>query len=175
MERADSVSAAPVVTAPVSTSNLPRLAAWVGIVALTLYMTVFQGSGWYGVYSAFLRTFTLASLVIVFVGWALVARRSPAWRPRSAMWPAIVAVLAAFAITTVTSWNPRISLEYASYAILLAGLYLLLLRLMASDFFGPRLYSFATLLCAGICAWYLWTVAGIWARWWGLVGRFAVP
>ena len=156
-------------------ANFGRLLAWVGIVVLALYMTVGEGSGWYGIYSVDLRIFTLGSLAVVFSGWAVVAWRSAAWRPRSTLGPAILAVLAAFAIATATSWQPRVSLDYAAYAVLLAGLYLLLLRVIASPFFGPRLYGFAALLCAGICAWYLWTAGTIWATWWGLIGHFAIP
>ncbi len=162
-------------TASVGFGRIGRILAWFGVVLLALYMTVGEGSGWYGVYSALLRTFSVGALAGVFGVWALVAWRSPAWRPRSTLWLPIVVGLAAYVVATIASWNPRISLEYTAYAVLLAGLYLLLLRLLASPFFRPRLFTFAALLCTGICLWYVWTVFGLWAELWGLIGRFTIP
>src|SRR6478735_4014441 len=107
-------------------ASMARLVAWIGIVFLGLYMTVGEGSGWYGVYSVDLRIFSLLALAVVFGAWTVAAIRSPAWRPRSRLWAPIAAVLAAFLVSSVTSWNARISLEYAAYAAILAGLYLLL-------------------------------------------------
>jgi O-antigen ligase len=162
-------------TAGIDVRTLPRLLAFVGITVLTLYMTVGEGSGWYGWYVSELRIFSIVSIAAVFGGWMLAARRNPAWRPRTMLWPPIVAVLAAFLVASATSALPRIGFEYAAYAVLLAGLYLLLVRLVANPFFGPRLYALAAAICVGICAWYLWTVGGIWVHWWGLVGHVAVP
>jgi O-antigen ligase/tetratricopeptide (TPR) repeat protein len=175
LDRAVDRPAAPAARAGTRSAPPGRLAAWVGIVILTLYMTLGHGSGWYGLYAVELRIFTLLSIAIVFSIWAIVAWRNAAWRPRTVLWPAILAVLVAFAISTALSWSPRISLEYFAYAVLLAGLYLLLVRLIASDFFRPRLYALAALILLTICAWYTWQVGNIWVEWWQLVGRVALP
>ncbi len=62
---------------------------------------------------------------------------SPEWRPRSALLPAIGVALASLAASTALSRFPRQSVEYLGYAVILAALYLLLVRILAEPF-PPR-------------------------------------
>ncbi len=117
-----------------------RMLAWVGLALLAAYL-VFIGGGWLGIYTSGLRITTVAVAAVVLGTWAFVAWRRPEWRPRSVLLPPIVACLGSMAISTVFSRVPRVSLEYLGYAVLLAALYLLLVRLMAQPFFRVRLVS----------------------------------
>jgi O-antigen ligase/tetratricopeptide (TPR) repeat protein len=150
-----------------------RLAVWLGIAVLAIYVT-FIGGTYFG-QNQIWRVVSTVAAAVVLAAWLGAAFTRLGWRPRSAIWPAIVACLAAFVISSALSWDPRISFEMTAYAVLLAGLYLLAVRLMAEPFFALRLGSLAFALCSLICAAYLVRVAMEWVEWWGLVGRVAVP
>ncbi len=153
---------------------MARLGAWAALVLLTLYL-VFFGGGWQGIYSTYLRSTSVALAGIVLVVWAVMAWRRPAWRPRSAFLRAIGACLASLAISTATSRFPRLSLEYLAYAVLLAALYLLLVRILADPWFRARMATLATALATVIGVLFVALVVSHWIEWWGLVGRVTVP
>lgn len=148
--------------------------AWIAIVLLTAYL-VFVGGAWLGPYVLELRVTSVILAATVFAIWAAVARRRPEWRPRSAMLPAIGACLASLAISTAFSRVPRVSAEYLGYGVLLAGLYLLLVRLMADPFFRARLIQLATVFFLLIAGAYISVVFYLWMSWWGLIGHLAAP
>src|SRR3990172_8939423 len=106
-----------------------RYGVWVAILLLTCYL-VFVGGSWSGLYVSSLRATSVSLAMLVLGVWIAVAWRSPEWRPKSALLPAIGAALVSLALSTVLSRYPRQSAEYLAYAILLAGLYLLLVRLL---------------------------------------------
>jgi O-antigen ligase/tetratricopeptide (TPR) repeat protein len=141
---------------------------------LALYV-VFVGGGFHGVYIPEIRAASVALAGIGVLVWAAVALRRPAWRPRSVLLLVGTACLGAFALSTAVSRYPRVSLEYLGYALLLAALYLLLVRLLADPFFRVRFGALAVLLCAVISVVFLVTVVRHWIDWWGLVGRLTVP
>lgn len=116
---------------------------------------------------------TVAALALV--PWLAVATFRPGWLPSSRLWPAVVACLAAFAISTITSRAPRLSLEMLSYAVLLAELYLLLVVLMRRPRLRAHFARLALGLCVIVCVLYLLQVFQAWSEWWGLVGRLALP
>jgi O-antigen ligase len=151
-----------------------RMLAWAGVAAGAVYL-IYVGGAWWGIYSAPLRIATMAMAAVTLAAWAIVMRRNPAWRPRSVMLPAIAACLGSLAISTAFSRDIRVSLEYLGYAIVLAALYLLLVRLFASDFFRRRIAVLATMLFAVSVAVYLATVVAGWIDWWRLVGSIGVP
>jgi O-antigen ligase len=151
-----------------------RLLAWLAIVAGIVYLVVLGGS-WFGIYFPGLRVASVGMAAAGIVAWAWVARRSPLWRASSVLTPAIAAVIASLAVSTLFSRSPRISLEYLGYTIVLATLYLLLVRLLADPFFRHRLVVLASLLFVAIVALYLVLVLAHWLRWWGAVGRLTVP
>ncbi len=157
-----------------SASRAFRMAAWFGIALLVCYL-VFIGGGWGGIYVVQLRVTSLVLLVAVLVAWAVVAAARPAWRPRSAIWPALALPLAAIAVSAILSRSPRISVEYLAWAVVLVALYLLLQRLLANDFFRPRMMGLAVLLCAAIGVLYVAVCLERWVAWWGLVGHLAAP
>jgi tetratricopeptide (TPR) repeat protein len=148
--------------------------AWAGIAALATYL-VFIGGGWLGIYTPELRIATMLGAAALLAGWWLAARRSAFWRPQSALLPAIFAALASLAISTLFSRVPRVSLEYLGYAVVLAALYLLLVRLLAHPFFARRLLVLASFFFAAIASAFLILVVVHWLEWWPLLGRFAVP
>lgn len=89
--------------------------------------------------------------------------------------PAILASLASLAVSTVFSRAPRVSVEYLGYALVLAALYLLLVRLFANGFFRPRITALASLLFILTVGAFLVRVGTNWIEWWGLLGRVSIP
>jgi O-antigen ligase len=148
--------------------------AWAAIVLLATYLT-FIGGGWLGIYDAPLRVVTMLAASALVIAWGWVALRSPAWRPDSVLMPAIVASIASLAISTVFSRDPRVSLEYLGYAVVLAFLYLLLVRLMAHPFFVRRLAVLGATYFVVISTLFLGLVIAHWLDWWQLVGHVGVP
>lgn len=148
--------------------------AWIGIVLGTVWL-VYAGGGWWGIYSPYLRIATMAVATLALVAWAVVAAHRPSWRPQSALLPMIAASLGSLAISTVFSRVPRISAEYLGYAIVLAALYLLLVRLFAEPFLRRRLATLATMLFFVSAIAYLGQVALEWVRWWTLAGITIPP
>ena len=151
-----------------------RLLGWTGIIVLTLYL-VFLGGGWVGIHSTTLRSTSLILTLVALGAWGIVAVRDSAWRPRSRILPALLVPLGVLAVTTATSRNPRLGLDYVGWSALLVALYLLLVRLMASPYFRGRMLGLGAALAAIVGIWYLESVAVSWVHWWGLVGRLAAP
>jgi O-antigen ligase/tetratricopeptide (TPR) repeat protein len=151
-----------------------KLLAWIAIAILATYL-IFAGGNWWGIYTSTLRILTMVSAAALLVVWVFVAWRNPAWRPRSVMLPAIAACLSSLAISTVFSRYPRISLEYLGYAIVLAALYLLLVRLLADPFYRRRLPILPAMLFVVTAAAFLVRVALTVVEWWSLVGRVTLP
>jgi O-antigen ligase len=89
--------------------------------------------------------------------------------------PAILGGLAAFAVATLTSRVPRLSLEMLGYVVLLAELYLFLVALMRRPRLRAHLARLALALGVIVCGLYLLQVLQAWREWWGLIGRLAVP
>ena len=137
---------------PRSPAGFPRVLAWIGIVLGIIYLTFGGGGASLGIYVVQWRIASLVMIVIALLAWLVAAVRDPAWRPRTVLWPAFAASLVAFAISSATSWNPRLSLEYAAYAVICTALYLLLVRLLADPWFRSRLGGLTVLLTAAIGA-----------------------
>jgi len=116
-----------------------------------------------------------AMAALALIPWLLIAVLRPAWRPASRLAPAIVACLVAFALSTITSQQPRLSIEMLGYSILLAELYLLLVALMRRRALRLHLERLALVLCVVVCAAYLAQALQAWLGWWEAVGRFAIP
>ncbi len=152
-----------------------RFGTWIGITLLVLYVVIAGGGGATGILLVQFRVTSLILLALVVSVWLLAAWRSPRWRPASAMWPAVVAIIVAFAVASVLSWNQRLSLEYLAYAVLLLTLYLILIRLLADAGFRPRLLALTGLLCGTIALLYLAIVLRLWIDWWGVVGHITTP
>jgi tetratricopeptide (TPR) repeat protein len=151
-----------------------RFAAWIAVLLLTLYL-VFVGGGWQGIYTTTIRQVSVALAGLSLATWVATALLRPGWRPSSVLLPVIAACLGAFAISTVTSRYPRVSVEYLGYAILLAALYLLLVRLLAAPFFRTRFGALAVGLCLVLALGFPAQVLSLWLAWWGLVGHLTVP
>jgi O-antigen ligase len=151
-----------------------RLIAWLVIAALATYL-LFFGGAWLGLYISDLRILTVTAAAGLLVAWAAVARTNPAWRPRSTLLPAIFAALGSLAISTAFSRFPRVSLEYLGYAVVLAALYLLLVRLFADPFFRNRLIALASVLFVAVVAGYAFLVVRHWVDWWSATGSLSVP
>lgn len=151
-----------------------RRLAWAGLAVAGAY-AVFIGGAWFGIYYPALRILTDVTAAVVLGSWAVLAWRDPAWRPRSALLPAILASLAGLAISTALSRRPGISVEYLAYAVVLAALYLFLVQLMARAFFRGRFVTLAGALFIAIVVGYLGFSAVHWASWLSVLGRLTVP
>ncbi len=116
-----------------------------------------------------------AIAVGALVPWLVFAAVHGRGLPSSRLMTVIGACLAAFAISTVTSRAPRLSLEMLGYAVLLAGLYLLAVALMRRPTLRVHFARVALLMCAIVCLFYVVEVLQAWQTWWDLVGRPAIP
>jgi O-antigen ligase/tetratricopeptide (TPR) repeat protein len=112
---------------------------------------------------------------LALVTWLSYGAFHERWRPASRLMPAIAACLAAFAIATMTSRSPRLSVEMLAYAVLLVELYLLLVALMRRPRLRTHFGRLALVLCLAVGVLYLVQVIGAWRDWWALLGRLAVP
>jgi O-antigen ligase len=112
---------------------------------------------------------------VALLTWLLGAVVRPSWRPASRMMPAILICLTAFAISTITSRNVRLSAEMSGYAVLIAGMYLLVVALMRRPRLRAHFERLGLLLAFAICVLYLAQVGQQWVTWWGLLGHFAIP
>src|SRR4051812_31703014 len=153
---------------------MTRLLIWLGLLVAAVWVLL-VGGAWLGIYWPTFRIATMAITIVILAGWAIVAIRNPVWRPRTVMWPAILASLVSLAISTAASRNARVSLEYFGYTLVLVALYLLLVRLFADAFFRARLAAFLSMAFVALVAIYLGISVIHWINWWGAVGRIAVP
>jgi len=69
---------------------------------------VVGGGGWFGIYDVRLRVISLVLIAIGLAAWAVVAIPRPAWRPRTAIWPAFAVALAVFGLSLALSATPRL-------------------------------------------------------------------
>jgi O-antigen ligase len=150
------------------------LLGWTAFVMLVLY-TVLLGGGWAGIYFVSLRILSLVLTAAGLVTWLVLAWRRPAWRPRSAIWPAFLAPLAAMTLATLLSERPRTGAEYVAWAVLLTALYLLLVRILATKTAQTRIGGLAAALGLGLGVTYVAVVLVAWLEWWSLIGGFAPP
>jgi O-antigen ligase len=155
--------------------SIVRWSAWVLIVIGLVYLVVGGGGSPLGIYILVLRVGSVAALLGALAIWLLAALRDPFWRPRTALAPAIIVGLAAFTLSNIASDRPRVGADYVAYAVLLACAYLLLQRLFAHRFFGPRIGMLTVLLCAGFASIYLFGVVREWIALWTQLGRFVTP
>lgn len=150
------------------------VAGWVIFVLLVVY-AVLVGGGWAGIHLVTLRTVSLVLVAVALVGWFLVSLRDPRWRPQSAIWPTLVLPLVALVLSTLASAWPRLGVEYVAWAMLLVALYLLLVRILATETARARIGALAAMLSLVIGLLYVGQVLVAWIEWWGLVGGPAVP
>ncbi len=148
--------------------------AWLAFSGLLVYAVVI-GGGYSGIDSVTLRTVSLAIIATVLAGWGLLAWRVPTWRPGTAVWPALVIPVASLVMSTLLSEHPRLGVEYIAWSVLLVGLYLLLVRILRTEFARARIGGLAFILGVTISLLYLALVLGQWLDWWSVLGRVAVP
>ena len=163
-------------TAETHTTKSSPLATigWIVFVLLVVY-AVLIGGAWAGIYLGGLRMISLALVAVGLIVWLLLSLRDPRWRPSTAIWPTLVLPLVALALTTLTAWLPRLGLEYVAWAVLLVALYLLLVRVLATETARARIGALAAMLALVIGLLYMGQVLLAWIEWWGLVGGLAVP
>jgi O-antigen ligase/Tfp pilus assembly protein PilF len=163
-----SAAAEPAVEGRTTALVFPPIAA--GIV----YLTFFAGA-YGGVYLAQIRASSVAIASVVLLAWLVLAWRRPSLRPRSRLTPMLGIAVGTLALGTLTSRNPRISLDFVGYAVLLAGCYLLLVQILRSPMLRPRMGVLMVGLAVAVCGWYLLAVGTDWIAWWQMIGRLAVP
>ena len=152
----------------------PALLGWALFVLLLLYAWLLGGT-YVGIQSVALRTFSLVLITAALAGWAVLAWRRPGWRPKTAIWPALLLPLVALTLSTLLSPFPRLGLEYVAWATLLVALYLLLVRIMGIPLARAWVGGVAAVigLTSGLV--YIALVVGRWIEWWELLGRLTAP
>jgi tetratricopeptide (TPR) repeat protein len=145
------------------------------VLAVGIAWLYFFAGAYYGIYVSEVRISSLVIAGLVLGAWGVAAWRSDRWAPRSAIWPAIAASLGALAVSTILSRNPRISLDFLAYAVLLWGLYLLLRALLVDPAIRPRMGAAMIILGVVLGVAYLAACMLRWLPWWELVGRLAIP
>jgi O-antigen ligase len=156
------------------TNRASRLIGWPLTIAGLTYLVI-VGGGFVGVFAPTFRIVDIGIAALALGLWLVVAVGNHRWRPATVLWPAFGSIVGVFALSTVTSVLPRFSLEYVAYAIVVIALYLLLVRLQAHSFIGPRLGSIAVILLGAIAIYYLYVSVTLWQAWWAIVGRVTVP
>jgi O-antigen ligase len=151
------------------------LLAWPLIVLGVVYLTALGGGGFFGLYWAQFRITSVGIITVALGVWLFIAWRHPFWRPRSSLMLALAVSVAALGVCLALSERPRLGADFVAYAVLLTGAYLLLHRLVADPFFGPRLGSLAILLGYALCIVFVIRVFGHWIDYWSFVGRLTVP
>ena len=152
----------------------PALVGWITFVLLVLY-AVLIGGGFAGIYVDVLRAASLVIAAVGLLGWFVLSVRDVRWRPSTAIWPTLVLPLVALALGTLASERPRLGVEYVAWAVVLVGLYLLLVRVLATRTARDRIGALAAMLSLVVGVLYIVTVVQAWLEWWDLIGGFAVP
>ncbi|MFM2105326.1 MAG: hypothetical protein RL338_358 [Chloroflexota bacterium] len=147
--------------------------ASVGIGLGFAYLVV--AGGYAGTVDPRLRVLSLVLTAAVATGWLVAALARPALRPRSTLMPGIAASLGALAVATALAPNPRLGIEHVAWAVLVATLYLGLVRLAADDRLRPRLAVAVTVGGLVVAVAYLVVVASDWVALWSLAGRVTTP
>jgi O-antigen ligase len=148
--------------------------AWVAI-ASGIAVLLFVAGASEGIYRTPVRVLSVALAGVYLVAWLLLALWRPDLRPRSALAGPLAAALAALGVAALGAIVPRLALDYLAYAVLLAGLYLLLVRLWAHPGIARRLGTLCVILTAGIGVLYVIAIANRWVVLWSDLGRFIVP
>jgi len=147
---------------------------WVLFVVLVAWALLI-GGGWAGIYLVTLRALSLAFVAVALAAWLVLSLLVPSWRPSTAVWPTLVVPVVTLAILMAISTLPRLGLEYVAWSVLLVALYLLLVRVLATDTARARIGALAAMLALVIGVLYLAQVMMHWLEWWGLVGRLTTP
>jgi O-antigen ligase len=157
-------------------AHLAMVATWALIVIGAIWLVILPGAGGYfGITSVWFRLPSTIALALGLGVWLALAIRRPFWRPRSSLTLAFIGSIAAIALSLALSIRPALGADYLAYAVLLTGAYLLLVRLFAHPYFGPRLGGLAVLLCLGLCLWYIPRVLAQWTEFWIDIGRISTP
>ena len=145
------------------------------LIALGTAYAFFIGGAPAGTGLAQLRLISVVIIGVAIAAWTIAASRDPRWRPRSVFLPALAASVLAMTIATATSRSPRVSVEYLVFAVLLAALYLLLVRLIARPYFRERILVVAAGSALFVTLGFLGAIAVLWIQFWSLIGSPLVP
>ncbi len=140
----------------------------------TAYLVFFAGA-YFGIYDVRVRISSLVIVGVVLALYLVAAWRSPSWFPASRLWPALAIGVGVLAIDTVFSRNPRISLDFLAYGVLLAALYLLLRSILVHPELRVRLGAAMVILAFVLDVAYLAVVVSDWREYWQVLGRFSIP
>jgi O-antigen ligase len=146
----------------------------VGGAVATAYALLIGGTPG-GVLLPSLALLDIAIVAAALAIWAIVAFGRPDWRPGSVLLPGLIACLGSMGISTALSRSPRVSADSLAYAVMLVGLYLLLVRLMAQRQIRQRIVAVAAITGAAVSVAYIGTVFAKWGEFWGLVGHVTTP
>ncbi len=150
------------------------LVGWLALVAAVTWV-VLIGGGYAGIEVGLLRQLNLAIITIGLAVWAVLAWRRPTWRPRSAIWPALLVPYVILIVATVASSLPRLGVDYLAWATLLIALYLMLVRMLALGFVRERIGGLMAILGLITSITYIGVVAARWLEWWELIGHLTPP
>jgi O-antigen ligase len=159
---------------PTGQMSRGALVGWAAFILCVAYVVI-VGGGYAGIDLPLLRLLNLGVAVAGLFAWALLAWRRPDWRPRSAIWPALLIPIGMLALTSLTSPFPRLGLDYLAWAVLLVVLYLFLVRILAIPYAQARIGWLLAGLGILLSVTYVALVVGHWLEWWDLLGRVDPP
>ena len=145
------------------------------IFTVLLFYAIAIGGGWFGLYLGAIRVLNLVIVAIGLGTWLVLAWRWPAWRPTTAIWPAFLAPIIAFALSITFSRFQDIGLDFLAYAVLLVALYLLLVRVMAFPYARARIGGTLVVMTVLLMVTYIVWSLQLWLEWWALVGEIRMP
>ena len=133
------------------------------------------GGSWLGIYTVEIRIFTLVVAAVVLSAWGIGLARDPTWRPRTSLGIGFGLAGISWLVSTSLSRAPRVSLEYAGWAIVLVALYLFLVQILRRPDLRKVLGIASLGVALAISIGYIGSTGQLWLEWWSLVGHVGPP
>ncbi len=134
---------------PIRATGL-RLFAWLGLLLCGLFVLVF--AGWYGyIADVGVRIGLQVAAFLIVGGWLALCAVRPYWLPRGPLVLPVIAATAIFVLSGLLSQRQRLSVESVAQGVVVAMLFLMLIRLSADEWFRNRIRVLLVAILACRC------------------------
>lgn len=151
-----------------------RLGGWAALSSVAVGL-VFVAGGFPGIYDTALQLVVHVLAVGLVGSWLLASAARPELLTGSRLLPALAAALGALIVSTLLSPWPRFGWQTVFGAGAAGLLYLMLVRLLRSPWWRPRLRFTASTLVVVLAIAYLLQLAVLWAEWYTITGTSGIP